>query len=104
MQKIVTLDGFGVRADPREHLVKKRLIVKVLQTFEVVWGPRGPRISILGLKACTLNYVRSVRPVLAWHGTKVFNQLHPASCQAQAIGRVLWLKTLKLLISCEVKL
>ncbi len=24
-------------------------IVKVLQTFEVVRGPRGPRISILGL-------------------------------------------------------
>ncbi len=23
MQKIVTLDGFGVRADPREHFVKK---------------------------------------------------------------------------------
>ena len=24
MQKIVTLDGFGVRTDPREHFVKKR--------------------------------------------------------------------------------
>ncbi len=24
MQKIVTLDGFGVHVDPREHFVKKR--------------------------------------------------------------------------------
>ncbi len=24
MQKIVTLDGFGVRTDPREHFVQKR--------------------------------------------------------------------------------
>ena len=29
----------------------RRLIVKVLQTFEFVWGPCRPRISILGLIA-----------------------------------------------------
>ncbi len=44
-QKIITLDGFGVRADPREHFVKK-----MQQTFEVVWGLHGPRISILELR------------------------------------------------------
>ncbi len=62
MQKIVTLNGFGVSADFGVHFVtnetlnKKilagRLIVKVLQTFEVVRGPRGPRTSILGLMIC----------------------------------------------------
>ncbi len=62
MQKIVTLDGFGFRADPRDHfgeiptfriaqkILAGHLIVKVLQPFEVVRGPHGPRISILGLK------------------------------------------------------
>ncbi len=58
MQKIVTLDGFGVCADPRKHFAKNAtlnknkfgwLVVKVLQTFQVVRDPRGPRISILGL-------------------------------------------------------
>ncbi len=59
MQKIVTLDGFGVRVDPRDCFVKyatlfrcdriDALTVKVLQAFEVVWGPHGPHISILGL-------------------------------------------------------
>ncbi len=63
MQKIVTLDGFWVRTDPRDHFVNNatltlepylkilagQLIVKLLQTFEVVRGPHGPRISILGL-------------------------------------------------------
>ena len=28
MQKIVTLDGFGVRADPREHFVKNAILDK----------------------------------------------------------------------------
>ncbi len=28
MQKIVTLDGFGVRADPREHFVKNATLTK----------------------------------------------------------------------------
>ncbi len=68
MQKIVTLDGFGVRADPRDHFGKNAtlnksqvlfriaqkiladLIVWVPQPFEVVRGPCEPRISILGLK------------------------------------------------------
>ncbi len=60
-KKIVTLDGFGVRADPRDHfgknatLNKRRIIVKVLQPFEVVRGPRGPRISILGLTPLSYN-------------------------------------------------
>ena len=52
MQKIVTLDGFGVCADPSEHFVQNAtltLIIKVLQMFEVVRGPCGPRISIIGL-------------------------------------------------------
>ncbi len=50
MQKIVTLDGFGVRADPRDHFGKNATLTKSLvQPFEVVRGPHGPRISILGL-------------------------------------------------------
>ncbi len=61
LQKMVTLDGFMVHADTREHFVKNatlsimqkiltgRLTVKVLQTFEAVQGSHGPRISILGL-------------------------------------------------------
>ncbi len=52
MQKIVTLDGFGVRTVVLERVQffwTGRLIVKVLQTFEFVRGVLGPRISILGL-------------------------------------------------------
>ncbi len=33
-----------------QKILAGHLIVKVLQPFEVVWGPRGPRISILGLR------------------------------------------------------
>ena len=57
-QKIVTLDGFSVHVDPWEHFVKKNVDPwehfvkkKKLQMFEVVQGPRGPRISILGLRS-----------------------------------------------------
>ena len=60
MQKIFTLASFGIREDPREHFVKSATLrfykrvklsgnTKVLQTFEVVQGLRGPLISILGL-------------------------------------------------------
>ncbi len=58
MQKIVTLDGFGVRGDPREHFVKNATLSKSqlrCYTFEDFSTTlrfvclRGPRISILGL-------------------------------------------------------
>ncbi len=35
MQKIVTLDGFGVRADPRDHFGKKRYQGHYLPRFAV---------------------------------------------------------------------
>ncbi len=63
MQKIVTLDGFGVRADPREHFVKTNYrtvlwsVPKVPQMFEVVRGLHGPCISILGLNHVTKPHI-----------------------------------------------
>ncbi len=63
MQKIVTLDGLGVRAEPREH-EKKSLKSAMLQVniaiswvqylLIVPWGPHRPRISILGLTGFTV--------------------------------------------------
>ncbi len=55
MQRIVTVDGFGVHVDPGDHfgtltkILAGQLIVKVLQPFEIVRGLQGPSISILGL-------------------------------------------------------
>ncbi len=47
--KHATILLYSILLRIKQKILAGRLTVKVLQTFEVVRGPRGPRISILGL-------------------------------------------------------
>ena len=52
--KHVTILLYSVLLRITQKILAGRLTIKVLQTFEAVRGPRGPRISILGLMLMTV--------------------------------------------------